>query len=140
MTRVSRSIGPYRILEPLGHGGMGTVYRAQHERSGGLAALKTVRVPRSGLLQSIRREIHALTQLRHPGIVKIFDEGLEDCVPWYAMEMVQGQSLRHWSAAGHEVTRGAGVSNLETLDLEALESIPDLPHPPAGSADTRASE
>jgi serine/threonine protein kinase/tetratricopeptide (TPR) repeat protein len=87
-------IGPYRILEPLGRGGMGVVYRGEHVHSGRQAAIKTVLVPRSELLQGIRREIHVLARLRHPGVVRILDEGLHEGLPWYAMELLEGQTLR----------------------------------------------
>ena len=90
------SIGPYRILGTLGRGGMGLVYRAQHLRTGAFAALKTVQVPRANQLQSVRREIHAMAQLRHPGVVRILDEGVEDGVPWHAMELVEGVDLRRF--------------------------------------------
>ena len=94
MPRRPVSIGPYRILGPLGEGGMGVVYRARHGDSGESVALKTVRVPHAGMLGSIRREIHALSRIRHPGIVTFVDAGVEDGTPWYAMEILEGESLR----------------------------------------------
>jgi serine/threonine protein kinase len=71
---------------------MGVVYRAVHS-SGRTVALKTVRLPHAGLLQSIRREIHALVRLRHPGIVQILDTGIEQGLPWYAMELIESLPL-----------------------------------------------
>jgi serine/threonine protein kinase/tetratricopeptide (TPR) repeat protein len=93
-----RKIGAYRILEPLGRGGMGIVYRAEHAETGRQVALKTVLVPDETLLQSIRREIHALARLQHPGIVPILEEGLEEGVPWYAMELLEGVTLRRFAS------------------------------------------
>jgi eukaryotic-like serine/threonine-protein kinase len=89
-------IGPYRILGSLGAGGMGVVYRGEHVETGAPAAVKTVRVPNEGLLQGFRREIRALARIRHPGIVRILDEGLQQGLPWYAMELLEGLTLRSY--------------------------------------------
>jgi serine/threonine protein kinase/predicted ATPase len=88
------TIGPYRVLGVLGRGGMGVVYRCERLDTGAPAAVKTVSVPEASMLASIRREIHALARIRHPGVVRVLDEGLEAGVPWYAMELLQGVSLR----------------------------------------------
>lgn len=92
----AESIGPYRILEPLGQGGMGVVYRARHATSERAVALKTVKVSAPRWLDSIRREIDALTRVRHPGIVRIVDHGVQDGRPWYAMDLLEGESLRRF--------------------------------------------
>jgi hypothetical protein len=73
---------------------MGVVYRAEHLDTGERVALKTVQVASSSLLASIRREIHALERLRHPGVVRILEQGVSDGLPWYAMELLQGHTLR----------------------------------------------
>jgi hypothetical protein len=99
-------IGPCRTVDWLGHGGMGVVYRRRHQVSGKLVAVKTVRMPNAVLLQSLRREIHALARLRHPGIARIVDAGVQDGVPWYAMALVRGVSLaRYTRTHGPELQR-----------------------------------
>jgi predicted ATPase len=97
--QMPESLGPYLVLERLGRGGMGVVYRGRHRDSGELAAVKTVPVPEAALLQSLRREIHALARLRHPGIARILDSGVQDGLPWIAMELVEGMSLRRYAEA-----------------------------------------
>lgn len=100
MDKLRTAIGPFRIVGTVGEGGMGVVYRAVHATEGHEVALKTVRVPDAWMLQSIRREIHGLARLRHPGIVRILDHGMDQGIPWYAMELVPGQSLNSLLEAG----------------------------------------
>ncbi len=87
-------IGPYEIIEILGQGGMGVVYLADHKKTRKRVALKTIHVPNPQQVTSIRREIRALARIRHPGVVTIVDEGLEEDIPWYAMELLSGVTLR----------------------------------------------
>ncbi|MFP2907603.1 serine/threonine-protein kinase, partial [Pyxidicoccus sp. 3LFB2] len=99
---VGATIGPYRLLEVLGQGGMGVVYRGENPDTGEAVAVKTVRAASEVPLASIRREIHALRRLRHPGVVRIVAEGVTDGLPWYAMELLRGQTLRGASAGQEE--------------------------------------
>jgi tetratricopeptide (TPR) repeat protein len=75
---------------------MGVVYRARHADSGELVALKTVRVPEAAMLRGIRREIHALRRMKHPGVVRVLAEGVQEGLPWYAMELIEGLTLRRY--------------------------------------------
>ncbi|MBI2567396.1 MAG: AAA family ATPase [Candidatus Schekmanbacteria bacterium] len=91
--RSGRAFGPYNAVSVLGQGGMGVVYRAVHRETGAHVALKTVLGVEGAKLEGIRREIQALSQLRHPGIVRIVDHGTEDGWPWYAMTWIDGRPL-----------------------------------------------
>jgi serine/threonine protein kinase/predicted ATPase len=87
------AFGPYRVVRLIGKGGMGLVFHAIHEQTRAEVAVKTVRVRKRGMLHRIRREIHALARIEHPGLVRIIETGQCEGLPWYAMELVQGRSL-----------------------------------------------
>jgi serine/threonine protein kinase len=109
--------GPWRVTGTLGEGGMGVVYRVVHEGDGRTAALKTVRGVETALLRGMRREIRALARLDHPSVVRILDVGLSDAVPWYAMELLEGCTLRELLAAGE-----GGESHAVTVTAEVAPS------------------
>jgi tetratricopeptide (TPR) repeat protein len=88
------AFGPYRVLGILGRGGMGIVYWGEHQGTGQEVAIKTVEVVSGQESASIRREIHALSRVRHPGIVRIIDQGAHGGRPWYAMDLLRGRTLR----------------------------------------------
>jgi len=92
-TAVPSRIGPYDILYEIGRGGMGVVYRAARAAGGPQVALKMPSRDLADLFGCMRREIHALSRLRHPGVVRIIEEGVEKGVPWYAMELLDTRSL-----------------------------------------------
>ncbi len=113
-------LGPYRILEPLGEGGMGVVYRASHTETGQIVALKTVQS--AAHLKALRREIHALTTIRHPGVVRIVDHGSHRGIPWYAMDLLDGEDLRRF---GQRIwrrfeTHGSSLEGTQVSDVRAL--------------------
>lgn len=101
------TIGVYTIHGILGRGGMGIVYRAQHPESGEWVALKTVSAHTGTRLNSIRREIHALSRLSHPGVVRILDQGTWQGLPWYAMELLRGRTLRDSLCFDHQATQAS---------------------------------
>jgi serine/threonine-protein kinase len=91
-------IGNYRIIEPLGEGGMGTVFRAEHVVLGRPYALKVLRsrvVEKDATAaQRFLREARAAARVRHPNIVDVFDFGhLADGRPYFVMELCEGESL-----------------------------------------------
>src|SRR5688500_8405355 len=93
ITQSPTAIGPFLVTGVLGEGGMGVVYLAQHRTTGERVAVKTVRVAKENHLSGIRREIHALSRLDHPGVVRVIATGVEGALPWYAMELLDGISV-----------------------------------------------
>lgn len=95
-TPAPERLGPYRIVGCIGEGGMGIVFRGEHGLTGEPVALKTARSPQATQISGLRCEIHALAQIRHPGIVRIIAEGQEQGLPWYAMELLEGRTLEKY--------------------------------------------
>ena len=91
----NKLIGRYRLIELVGKGGMGEVWRAFHPTLKTEVALKLTTHTGDLELGRFEREIAALTAITHPGVVKIFDCGVtEDGFIFYTMELVHGQTLR----------------------------------------------
>ena len=93
-----RRVGPYRIIRPLGHGGMGDVYLAAAEGDGftRTVALKLIRkgLDTERVLARFRQERRILAGLRHPNIAQLVDGGAaEDGSPYFVMEFVEGEPL-----------------------------------------------
>ena len=97
-------VGGYRLEGELGHGGMGTVYRAT--RVGGVAghrvALKLIKrgMDSDEVLRRFLRERQILARLKHPNIAQLIDGGIADRGQvWFAMELVEGAPITHWCDA-----------------------------------------
>jgi formylglycine-generating enzyme required for sulfatase activity/tRNA A-37 threonylcarbamoyl transferase component Bud32 len=90
------ALGPYRLLERLGKGGMGEVFRARHEALDRVVALKVIRheyVDEPDALVRFRREARAAARLHHPNIVTVYDAGEDRGTHFIAMEYVEGTDL-----------------------------------------------
>jgi serine/threonine-protein kinase len=89
-------LGPYRVLAPIGAGGMGEVYRARDTKLDRDIALKIL-PPDVASVETLRRfekEARAASSLNHPNIVAIYDVGRHESIAYIAMELVEGQTLR----------------------------------------------
>jgi len=89
-------LGQYVLLERIGEGGMGQVFRARHQNLGRVVALKLIRQDRLGNAlagKRFRREIQAAAQLTHPNIVLAFDADQVGDTHFFAMEFVEGIDL-----------------------------------------------
>jgi tRNA A-37 threonylcarbamoyl transferase component Bud32 len=90
------AFGNYDLLEELGHGGMGVVYKARQRRADRVVALKVIRsgpAIDAALRERFAAEARALARLQHPNIVQIFEVGEEAGCPFFSLEYVAGGTL-----------------------------------------------
>jgi TolB-like protein/tetratricopeptide (TPR) repeat protein/predicted Ser/Thr protein kinase len=100
---VGRTIGHHQVLEVLGEGGMGVVYKAKDTRLGRAVALKVMRPEwseDSGYQRRLEREAQAASALNHPNILTIYEIGTEGAVTYIAMEYIAGGTLADLLAVG----------------------------------------
>ncbi|MFD7058193.1 serine/threonine-protein kinase [Streptomyces sp. NPDC059906] len=122
--------GRYRLIAKLGHGGMGTVWRAKDETVDREVAVKEPRVPdhlpereRHNAFERMRREARAAARLDHPAVVDVHDVAVVDDQPWIVMELVRGRSLGDALQEGTLSAREAARIGLEVLGaLEAAHA------------------
>lgn len=117
-----RRFGRWLLLEPLGSGGMSTVWRARALAPplGQIAALKLLRTGIADDAGRARfaREIGILAALRHPGIAAVYDAGhADDGTPWFAMAVVEGETIDRWCAH-----RAADLRTRVALLIQAAEA------------------
>jgi serine/threonine protein kinase/tetratricopeptide (TPR) repeat protein len=110
---IHRDIGPFRLLSVIGEGGMGLVYRAEHRETLQKVAVKTVRSATPSSLLALRSEIASLQAIRNPGVVRVFDSGVNEGMPWYAMELIEGRTLRDFN---RELWGASAVADSSSTD------------------------
>jgi eukaryotic-like serine/threonine-protein kinase len=111
--RVGGMIGPYRMLAPLGAGGMGEVYRARDNRLGREVAIKVLPaqfIQDEDRLRRFIREAQATSALNHPNIITIYEIGQSNGTHFIATELIEGQTLQQRSAS-------TGMKLLAALDV-----------------------
>jgi serine/threonine-protein kinase len=114
---IGTTLGHYRIVEKIGAGGMGVVYRAHDERLDREVAIKVLPEEVAGdpdRLHRFEREAKAVAKLDHPNILAIHDFGIEDGVVYAVMELLEGESFRGLISNGG-ITTGKGVEYARSI-------------------------
>ncbi len=119
--KVGQRLGRYLILEPLGSGGMGVVFRARDDK---LERMVAIKVLATGLLggekarRQFRQEALALAKLNHPRIAAVYDVGEQDGADFIVMELVEGESLAVKLRAV-----ALGVQEVTAITLQIAEAL-----------------
>ena len=118
-------IGEYEILDIIGSGGMGVVYRAEQKRLGRIVALKVLRghaTASEKTRQRFLREARVASHLNHPGLCTVYELGEDDEIPFIAMEYIEGEPLDKRIS---RMTTGAQLNTESFEDFEQNEPVTD---------------
>jgi len=117
-----QQLGPYVLSKRLGRGGMGAVYEAEHQDTGEFVAVKVLASHLAddlGLKERFEAEIQTLKPLRCPGIVQLIAYGEDEGQPYFAMELVHGQSLERLIRGG----RTFSAAEVIAFSIEIARSL-----------------
>src|SRR3982751_4465204 len=128
-TFIGRTVAHYEVLDKLGSGGMGVVYRARDVELQRLVAIKFLPdelLKDEEALSRFRREARAASALNHPGICTIYEVGDDGGRPYLVMELLNGESLQDLIARGGidlNTILSVGIEVADALDAAHAEGI-----------------
>ena len=123
---LGRKISHYRVLELVGGGGMGVVYKAEDLRLGRLVAVKFLpseTVTNASAFERLQREARAASALDHPNICSIYQLGDHEGQPFIVMQLLEGQTLREWITAEAGQATADRVARLADLGVQICEGL-----------------
>src|SRR5579885_2538636 len=120
---VGRTLGPYKLIEGVGKGGMAEVYLAEDERLQRKVAVKILPMEAASgtMLARFEREARAAARLQHPHILAVYDYGQQDGITYLVMPYMNGGSLAKVSASA----RGPSPMDEVGQASAAIASAPD---------------
>jgi len=121
---IGRRLGDFRILRGIGRGGMGVVYEARQEsldRHVALKVLPTALLGRDTAVRRFVREARVAARLQHPNVVTTFGMGIESDIPYFAMELVDGETLEQILRRPGDSGKLAGDRARNALDTDEIQ-------------------
>jgi eukaryotic-like serine/threonine-protein kinase len=123
---VGRKISHYRILQVLGGGGMGVVYKAEDLKLGRRVAIKFLPAEMASdpkAFGRMEREARAASALEHPNICPIYELGEHDGQPFIVMQLLEGQTLREWIEASAGLNTAQRLRTLLMLGTQIADGL-----------------
>jgi len=123
---IGKKVSHYRIVQVLGCGGMGVVYKAEDLKLGRRAALKFLPNELASdpkALDRIEREARAASSLDHPNICAIYELGEHEAQPFIVMQLLEGETLREWIGSGPVIISDKRIEEILSLAIQITKGL-----------------